>query len=77
MYNSESNLYCAVCNLIPVFVSGVIGYWGGLLSVHMGLDQAFASTFAGFCGFMAVQTVQLGCTIVAHYYKGSSHAEPQ
>lgn len=75
--SNNSTVYCAVCNLIPIFASGVIGYWGGLISVRMGLDQAFASTVAGFCGFMAVQAVQLMCTIVSHYYQGGTHAKSQ
>ena len=73
--NNQSSFSCVVCNLIPVFISGIVGYWGGLLSLKLGLDHTFASTFAGFCGFMAVQAVQLMCSMVAHYFKGDSYVE--
>lgn len=60
---------CWVLALIPVFLSGLFGFLAGNVSSSIGLAPSYASTIAGFSGFMGVQMCQFVSTIISQRYR--------
>lgn len=60
---------CWVLALVPVFLSGLFGYLAGNVSAHIGLPQSYASTIAGFSGFMGAQMFQFVGIVISQRYR--------
>lgn len=60
---------CWVLALIPIFLSGLFGFLAGNLSSNVGLSQSYASTIAGFSGFMGAQMFQYVSIIISQRYR--------
>lgn len=71
-------LKCAIlCAVLPVGLSGLIGYEVGALCAYFKVNANIAFPIAGFSGFMSGQAFALACRMIYAYYRVKPKTEPE
>lgn len=56
------------CVILPMILSGIIGYFAGNVAKACGLTAELSASLAGFSGFMGAQAFNFVCLLSTRYH---------